>query len=60
LENFPRRANNHQPTTIHHAIHHNFTKKTTQKTPTFPALPSKNAHKTPKTTLSRRPQFFMK
>jgi hypothetical protein len=30
------------------------------KHPLFPEPPSKNAHKTPKTTLSRRPQFFLK
>jgi hypothetical protein len=30
------------------------------KTSIFPAPPSKNAHKAPKTTLSRRPEFFLK
>jgi hypothetical protein len=41
-------------------MHHNFTTKTPHKNTHFPSTPLKNARKTPKTTLSRRPQFFLK
>jgi hypothetical protein len=39
---------------------HNFTTKTPRKNTRFSETPLKNAHKTPKTTHSRRPQFFLK
>jgi hypothetical protein len=55
MENFPPREIDRQPTTVYHAIHHNFTTKTPRKNTGIPSTPSKNTHKTPKTTLSRHP-----
>jgi len=60
MENFRRRANDHQRAMIYHAIHHNFTTKTPHQKLTFSKTPSKNAHKAPKTNLPRRPKFFLK
>jgi hypothetical protein len=60
MEIFPPREIDRQPTTVYHAIHHNFTTKTPRQTPTFPKTTLKNAHKTSKATLSRHPQFFLK
>jgi hypothetical protein len=56
MENFRPSANDHPQTTIHHAI----TTKTPRKKHPLSHDPLKKAHKTPKTTLSRRPQFFLK
>jgi hypothetical protein len=60
MENFLPHRNHHPRTTIHHAIHHNFTTKTPHQTPAFPKTPIKNAQRTAKNTLSAPPEIFMK
>src|SRR5271167_99109 len=57
---FSADENDRKPATIYHAIHHDFTTKHHAKNALFPKPPSKNAHKTPKTTHSHRLKFFLK
>jgi hypothetical protein len=57
---FSAGENDRKPATIYHAIHHNFTTKTPRKNANFSSTPLKTAHKTRKTTLSRRLKLFLK
>jgi hypothetical protein len=52
MEIFPPREIDRQPTTVYHAIHHNFTTKTPRQTPTLSQHPPQ---KTP--TKHQKPPF---